>query len=564
MKLRYVIIIAVLIGAVFSLSSCAKKRTPYIGENGNWWIGKTDLGVAAQGPQGEIGPAGAQGESGAAGEKGESGTAGVKGPAGAKGDVGPQGPSGEKGDTGAPGAPGVTPHIGPNGNWWIGDVDTGVFVGAYAEPCSDGLVFVFETRDGKAGAVVTEYRGSDTDVIIPSCFSSVPVIGVEASAFSGNKTITSVRLSANTLYIADGAFEGCENLTCVDFNGAPIERIPPRAFENTALRAALLPEGVRSIETDAFSSVMDIFVCIPSSVESVEDSFSDSAFLAFGAASVPQGLEKIACGDRSIRHALGVDTASVVYDENTNAYLCRDADGYAILCCNANVEGVLTLPSFCNAIPVSRILSEAVICSASVSDVVIGRSVTRLEESSIVARHPLRSVYFPSSLYDFGPQSVAATATYLLFGAKSVPSGFEAQEMICDLATGELRENEEYFYVLHADSVTLLRYTANAFVAELRIPDAFEGKPVTAIKTGFFAGYHTNRIEIPLSVKKIEKHAFAFLKDESTLTPFSPAHIYFAAPDPESVTLDPDFLLLHPEDIWKKTVYFGGVPADSF
>ncbi len=49
--------------------------TPYIGTNGNWWIGATDTGVLASGQNG------------------------------------------------------TTPHIGPNGNWWIGTVDTGVYAG---------------------------------------------------------------------------------------------------------------------------------------------------------------------------------------------------------------------------------------------------------------------------------------------------------------------------------------------------------------------------------------------------------------------------------------------------
>ena len=49
--------------------------TPYIGSNGNWWIGTTDTGVKAQGNAG---------------------------------------------------TDGQTPHIGDNGNWWIGSVDTGV------------------------------------------------------------------------------------------------------------------------------------------------------------------------------------------------------------------------------------------------------------------------------------------------------------------------------------------------------------------------------------------------------------------------------------------------------
>lgn len=34
--------------------------------------------------------------------------------------------NGTKGDTGAAGKDGLTPHIGENGNWWIGDTDTGI------------------------------------------------------------------------------------------------------------------------------------------------------------------------------------------------------------------------------------------------------------------------------------------------------------------------------------------------------------------------------------------------------------------------------------------------------
>lgn len=36
--------------------------TPYIGENGNWWVGDTDTGVSAKGPQGDPGPQGPPGE----------------------------------------------------------------------------------------------------------------------------------------------------------------------------------------------------------------------------------------------------------------------------------------------------------------------------------------------------------------------------------------------------------------------------------------------------------------------------------------------------------------------
>ena len=50
----------------------------------------------------------------ACGSKGEQGEQGIQGVAGAQGEKGEQGVAG------------LTPYIGENGNWWIGDEDTGV------------------------------------------------------------------------------------------------------------------------------------------------------------------------------------------------------------------------------------------------------------------------------------------------------------------------------------------------------------------------------------------------------------------------------------------------------
>lgn len=93
--------------------------------------------------KGDKGDTGATGPQGTPGAKGDTGPAGPKGPAGApgkdgvkgdKGDPGPQGTPGKDGvngkdgvdgKPGAPGADGVTPHIGDNGNWYLGGTDTG-------------------------------------------------------------------------------------------------------------------------------------------------------------------------------------------------------------------------------------------------------------------------------------------------------------------------------------------------------------------------------------------------------------------------------------------------------
>lgn len=48
------------------------------------------------------------------------------GPPGPEGQQGPPGADGTPGKDGEDGKDGATPHIGSNGNWWIGEQDTGV------------------------------------------------------------------------------------------------------------------------------------------------------------------------------------------------------------------------------------------------------------------------------------------------------------------------------------------------------------------------------------------------------------------------------------------------------
>lgn len=69
---------------------------------------------------------GRQGPAGPQGSPGPQGEAGPPGPTGETGPQGPPGPAGGPGPQGQPGTDGITPHIGDNGNWWVGDTDTGV------------------------------------------------------------------------------------------------------------------------------------------------------------------------------------------------------------------------------------------------------------------------------------------------------------------------------------------------------------------------------------------------------------------------------------------------------
>ena len=97
----------------------AVSKMPYVDSaTGNWfkWDATAgafaDTGVAATGPQGEVGP---KGETGAQGPKGETGATGPKGDTGATGPTGPEGPRGPQGEQGPQGQTGPQGEQGPAG-----------------------------------------------------------------------------------------------------------------------------------------------------------------------------------------------------------------------------------------------------------------------------------------------------------------------------------------------------------------------------------------------------------------------------------------------------------------
>ena len=182
----------------------AKGHIPYIGTNGNWWIGDTDTGVDANGIKGDTGNGIAsittKKENGVTTvtitftdpEKepvvftisdGETGATGADGVGVAKvektatngnvdtytitltngktytftvtnGKDGADGKDGTDGKDGENGKDGLTPFIGENGNWWIGDTDTGV----------------------KAVAEQTAQKGTDTITVVSIVVASVALL----------------------------------------------------------------------------------------------------------------------------------------------------------------------------------------------------------------------------------------------------------------------------------------------------------------------------------------------------------------------------------------------------
>ena len=140
-------------------SNGSNGKTPYIGNNGNWFVDGQDLGVKAKGEKGNKGDKGADGETPRIGNNGNwfigNHDTGVKA----------QGEKGNKGDKGQDGKDGKTPHIGNNGNWWIGDKDTNIKAqGLKGDPGATGAQGEKGERGlpGKDGSVIYADKGKPT------------------------------------------------------------------------------------------------------------------------------------------------------------------------------------------------------------------------------------------------------------------------------------------------------------------------------------------------------------------------------------------------------------------
>lgn len=140
--------------------------------------------------KGEPGKDGQNGKDGSDGQDGEDGADGITphignngnwfigttdtgNPSrGDKGDTGEQGPQGIQGEKGVTGADGTTPHIGANGNWFIGDEDTGVNAeGKDGKTPEKGIDYF----DGKTPVKGTDYfTEADKTAFVEDVLNALP------------------------------------------------------------------------------------------------------------------------------------------------------------------------------------------------------------------------------------------------------------------------------------------------------------------------------------------------------------------------------------------------------
>lgn len=168
-------------------------QAPFIGTNGNWWIGNTDLGVRAIGQDGVTPHIGTNGNWWI----GTTDT-GVK----------------------AVGQDGLTPFIGANGNWWIGNTDTGVKANGEGGSTTsvpiigidiyNGVYYWTQTVNGTTTWLLDK-DGNKLPVNAYSPIFKVDIYGYFVYSIDGGMTWIYIFDNNNNPVYANG---GCD---CVDF-----------------------------------------------------------------------------------------------------------------------------------------------------------------------------------------------------------------------------------------------------------------------------------------------------------------------------------------------------------
>lgn len=537
----------------FLLVSCSDQYL-HIGENGNWWDNDTDLGVSAQGPQGETGP---KGEEGPKGDKGFAGEQGDKGDKGDKGEAADpltvvsvvKLPSSSNIDTYrisfsdgtsttfsvTNGIDGNSPYIGENGNWWVGNEDTGVkaTIENMDRIGTDGLLFRTTIRGGVAGYEVYGYSGTETDIIIPNYIFDQPVVSIAQGALPSS--VTSISISSNTEYLPK--FENYTNLKSVDFNNAPVDTLPAYAFHNcsslekienyenlrvlsnSAFRETALPEfdfsNIEVIDDYAFYDTYlsneewrlfnkKCFIYIPSNVKSIGSSAFNNDIPIYYAGTSPEFASTYLYSN--------VKTSD-------DGYYYLDNGTYITLINYDGVESRIVTPKKIDSKPVSAIATYGFSGNPHLERVELSNSITSIGLGSFIGCKSLHSVFVPSSVasfaetddvYDFISYGFEAPTFFFEDSAISYANSPEELGLIkymLGVSPNEIEDDENIVYLKKAFSYEVVSIKNRAGL--VTIPTTYKLLPVSCInKYALYGDTLTTAIFIEDGVDKIAKYAF--------------------------------------------------------
>ncbi|MBR1528100.1 MAG: leucine-rich repeat domain-containing protein [Oscillospiraceae bacterium] len=119
---------------------------------------------------------------------------------------------------------------------------------------------VFEDR-----AVITDFTGKETDIVVPSHIGSYPVTEIGHYAFEAAWDVTSITIPDSVMLISEQAFADCESLTDITIPGT-VTTIGRGAFSNCiSLSELTIPASVTDTQEEMLTgcALQDLYILNP-------------------------------------------------------------------------------------------------------------------------------------------------------------------------------------------------------------------------------------------------------------------------------------------------------------
>ncbi len=130
---------------------------------------------------------------------------------------------------------------------------------------ADASDFTYDEEDGKI--VLTSYKGTATDIIIPSQIDGKDVYAIGDSCF-GNGDVISVKCPDTLVEIREKAFINCWDMVKIELNDG-LKSIDDYAFSSNSLEEIELPDSVESMGRAVFGAGYLISIKLPASVSEI-------------------------------------------------------------------------------------------------------------------------------------------------------------------------------------------------------------------------------------------------------------------------------------------------------
>ncbi len=298
----------------------------------------------------------------------------------------------------------------------------------------DENVYTDESLFTFNNGVITNYKGSDIFVYVPTIIGGVAVTGIGSGAFYGKTSVEKIKISESVTDIAYDAFEGCTKLEkiTVDAGNTAYKSVDGILFNKAGTELVhypsniteteyAVPDGVKTIDGLAFEACENLTsITLPTTLETIGEyafygcygittieipytvsSISDDAFEECS------NLKSVYCykgstADDSSLYPTGVkivyvgEMPSDVPKPTPEEYFEVD-EAYGIITAYNGEDTEVVIPETINGIKITEIDSSA-FAGTGITSVRIPNGVTRVDGNAFASCTSLKTVIIPSSI----------------------------------------------------------------------------------------------------------------------------------------------------------------------